>query len=732
MKKRLLFVFLVMALYCAWAVSPAQAHAVFHAVLVRSNPSANAVLTEPPPQVDIYFSEGLQEGLSTISVYDSAGRRVDIGDVRVDYADLTHLTVSLHRLNDGVYTVSWKVISVVDGHFTTGSFPFAVGEINRAAIHAAQQSSSSTLPISALIAKWLILAALAVLVGQIPFAMVIWNPALQKEQAALTPAMLEPPVWRTITQFAWIAFLLGLLLSLLSQAGQASGSEMAWPWSPETSLVLMGSRLGLVWLLRLALTIIGIWLLLTPSTPPWKRWLDLTVRLALLLTVSLASHAATEIRPFLPILADWLHLLGMCLWFGGLVYLLAGLYKLHALEGALRTSLIAASMGRFSVMAMISVVVLGLTGFYAAMLRVGSLEALDTTIYGHVLYFKQGFVVALLILAAINLFFLTPRLRRDGQAGLSNIPFVRHFEKTVRGEIVLACGLLIAVSLLTYLPPAKITPPTSELNGDAFVDDLQIDVNIAPGMVGLNNFTLKLSSGGQPITSVKSALLRFTPDKADIPPSEVQLIGQGDGTYVTKGSYLSLPANWQVQAVVRRTDKFDAYANFNFTVNPPGANSEDVTIFHFSSWLLLFNGLLFGVFMLLTAHRPILRFGAGFTPALLLMICAVVSLLSPSNTKANPIAPNAESIAAGQELFANYCVPCHGVFGKGDGPLGLTLNPRPADLGYHAIPGIHTDAQLFEWITNGFPGSRMPAFKDRFSDTDRWHLVNYIRTLAPK
>jgi mono/diheme cytochrome c family protein len=50
----------------------------------------------------------------------------------------------------------------------------------------------------------------------------------------------------------------------------------------------------------------------------------------------------------------------------------------------------------------------------------------------------------------------------------------------------------------------------------------------------------------------------------------------------------------------------------------------------------------------------------------------------------------------------------------------------------HAIPGVHTDAQLYEWITNGFPGTRMPAFKSTLSDTDRWHLVNFIRTLAPK
>ncbi len=75
---------------------------------------------------------------------------------------------------------------------------------------------------------------------------------------------------------------------------------------------------------------------------------------------------------------------------------------------------------------------------------------------------------------------------------------------------------------------------------------------------------------------------------------------------------------------------------------------------------------------------------------------------------------------------------CHGPTGKGDGPLGLTLVPRPADLTIHAVPGVHTDGQLYEWITNGFPGSAMPAWRNSLSDTDRWNLVNFIRTMAPK
>ena len=371
-----------------------------------------------------------------------------------------------------------------------------------------------------------------------------------------------------------------------------------------------------------------------------------------------------------------------------------------------------------------------------AYLRVGSWPALLTKLYGHVLLVKQIFVAGLLVIAATNLLVISPRLKAKP---------ARHcrwnnrsaFGKILILELTFAGLLLASVSYLTYLPPAKNVSVNSDLTARAEVHDLKLDISISPGRVGQNTFTLKLiTTDGHPVHSARKVLLRFTPAQGNIPPSELELIGLGDGSFVAKGANLSLPGSWQVQAVVRRGDQFDAYANFDFTLRNPGAAAEGTSaIPKQAAWLIVMIGLLCGSLTSSIKAPAGLRLGMGVPLALLTFSLGLFYLTQPvviETAQVNPIPPNSESIAAGQVLFSSSCAACHGSKGKGMGLWVLTLNPRPADLRQHAIPGIHTDAQLFEWITNGFPGSRMPAFKNSLSDTDRWNLVNFIRTLAPK
>ncbi|HKG52760.1 MAG TPA: copper resistance protein CopC [Anaerolineales bacterium] len=726
-KKKSIGLFLLILFYSACAVPSARAHAL----LVRSNPAANAVLDVPPVQVEIFFSEPLEEKLSSIKVFDSNNLSVDVGDVRVDPTDPTRLTVSLHSLNDGVYTVTWKAVSSVDGHQTVGTFPFAVGNVNATAVNAIQQSTSFRLPFSTLISKFLMLASLALLIGQRFFIALVWNPTIKTS----TNESLQPVIWSMFYRIGLIGVLISIGIGILAQAGQSTGSELAFPWDLVMGRMLTETRLGVIWLARLGLAMLSVWVY-SRNASPLRDWSGFAANLALLFTVTLTSHAATEARPLLPMLADWIHLIGMTFWLGGLIYFFTGLRHIQQLDGQVRTKLTSTLASQFSINALIFVGLIGLTGFYSAYLRVGSWPALLTSLYGHALLVKQVFVAGLLLIAATNLFIISPRLKRDHLQGVETTGLVARFRRILIMELTLAALLLASVSFLTYIPPARIVSVTPELKSTQKVDDLKMDISISPGRVGQNMFLLTvITSEGHPLHSAKEVLLRFTPDQATIAPFELELIGQGDGTFTAKGTYLSLPGNWQVQAVVRRDDAFDAFANFNFTMQKPGAAQATSAIPKQIGVLVLLIGLLCGLMTFSMMTKPTIRFGGGLPLTLLMIGLGIFYLTRPipvSNDQANPIPPNSDSVEAGQTIFTTTCAPCHGVTGKGDGPVGVALNPRPADLTQHAIPGVHTDAQLYEWITNGFPASRMPAFKSTLSDTDRWNLVNFIRTLAPK
>ena len=313
----------IVVLYSAWAVTTVYAHAL----LLRSTPQANAVLEKSPVQVELFFSEPLEPNLSSIKVYDSNNVQVDVGDLRVDPSDSTRMTVSMRSLVDGIYTVTWKAVSSIDGHQTTGTFPFAVGAGNANAVQAIQQSTKFRLPISALVAKFLMLASLAILIGQRLFIALVWNPALRSNQNETT----QPSVWKTFYRIGLIGLLLSIGLGILSQAGQTTGNELSLPWSPETGSILTETRLGLIWLARLVLVLLVIWMASNKESQT-KIWIGLIANLALLFTVTLTSHAATEAKPLLPMVGDWLHLIGMTFWLGGLIYLFTGIRHIQQAE----------------------------------------------------------------------------------------------------------------------------------------------------------------------------------------------------------------------------------------------------------------------------------------------------------------------------------------------------------------------------------------------------------------
>jgi len=99
----------------------------------------------------------------------------------------------------------------------------------------------------------------------------------------------------------------------------------------------------------------------------------------------------------------------------------------------------------------------------------------------------------------------------------------------------------------------------------------------------------------------------------------------------------------------------------------------------------------------------------------------------------NPVPSSAESIAKGKELYMEKtkgnCVFCHGDTGSGNEANLPRLRRKPADLTRKERMAAMTDGELFWKISKGIKDI-MPAGEKRMSEEERWHVVNYIRTLS--
>jgi len=97
----------------------------------------------------------------------------------------------------------------------------------------------------------------------------------------------------------------------------------------------------------------------------------------------------------------------------------------------------------------------------------------------------------------------------------------------------------------------------------------------------------------------------------------------------------------------------------------------------------------------------------------------------------NPTPADEASIARGAELFALHCQMCHGVAGQGNGPIApFLVKFKPANLA-SAVAQSKSDGSIFLTISNGVDG-RMPALNENLTVSERWDVVNFIRTLKLK
>ena len=99
----------------------------------------------------------------------------------------------------------------------------------------------------------------------------------------------------------------------------------------------------------------------------------------------------------------------------------------------------------------------------------------------------------------------------------------------------------------------------------------------------------------------------------------------------------------------------------------------------------------------------------------------------------NPRTRTSESLNRGKVVYETYCLVCHGAAGYGDGPISSAVGG--AFFGIPALVAVdarrRSDGYIYSVLTSAQAMGRglMPRYGDRVRGSDRWDVVNYIRTL---
>lgn len=211
--------------------------------------------------------------------------------------------------------------------------------------------------------------------------------------------------------------------------------------SPLASEVLLDTQFGQVSLLRLA-TALALSICVAADR---ARWLSVALAIVLLASLAWLGHSGAA-PSILFTAADALHATGAGVWLGGLVPLALLLAALRRREAAECVAIGTMVTRRFSLLGIAMVSTILITGFVNTWNLVGSVEGLLDTAYGRLLLVKITLFLAMVFIAAVNRFRLSPSLHVPGTLKL--------LERNSLIEAALGVLIISIVGALGTMPPA--------------------------------------------------------------------------------------------------------------------------------------------------------------------------------------------------------------------------------------------------------------------------------------
>ena len=381
--------------------------AVGHSNLVSSSPGAGDVLTAPPTEIRLVFSEPIDPGYTSLDLLDGTGKAILVGAGTADPADPRTLVAPIPAgsplASDSLYTVNWRALSAADGHTTDGFLTFGIGNV---ALDPSGHGAAGTVSSGTLHGGHAGGAVAAEIQGKV---MGYGGSMLAFGLAILAWLVLRPALGRIprgVAYGAGIALVVSAAGCILLLVVGADSLPSAAGIGTDYLRFATDSRVGQLLVARTVVGLVGGIVVLLVARFATGRGTAVAVALGgalglvgLVLTAE-GGHASAFASP-VPVLMDVVHLAAASIWLGGLVML--GALTDFGGGSRLEPGALQRVIPRFSALALVSVTLIALTGIYADWVQTRDLLGFDSP-YGLNLLIKILVFVLALAVGALNYF----------------------------------------------------------------------------------------------------------------------------------------------------------------------------------------------------------------------------------------------------------------------------------------------------------------------------------------
>lgn len=576
---------LMLAAFVIFAGSIPQSFA--HPITIDSSPKPLASVPSAPREVVVTFSEAIELSYSRITVLGPDGGRVDLNDPHNAEGDTATMAVALQpSLPEGVYTVTTKVLSAVDGHVVESAYTFGIGVAPPAG--GPENAPADILAPDQSAARFPGMVGQVIAVGAAFGTLWLWKPIDRVPRLAGVVAAQRLAIDRNMLRLviAGTALVLASGVAIIVTQAVSINAGIA---------EAVATKFGNVWVIRMVESSI----LMMISVSVYRRMAKsnalpsraemfsiLVMGLAVLVTSSLIAHGAAT-GELQAVMLDFIHSSAASIWIGGLVLMgFVAVPKLLAIpDERARSAAISILIPRFST---IVVTILGLVVITGPLLLFTLERDLSLTLastYGRILVVKLSLAGVMVAMGAYSQFIMQKKAVVAMAGGGGQVQAgIGHFAKSLKAEAAVGFALIAMVSLMANgaLPSgefpqyvraqepqeASAAPAGTQYFRVLYTPDGRADLAIEPFAVGQNRFLVSFfDSDGRVATDVSSATVKLTQLERGIGPIRVDLERKGDGVFSAEAAF-GLAGRWSVEVEGVRPASANIVTSLDVTVRP--------------------------------------------------------------------------------------------------------------------------------------------------------------------